>query len=144
MKKPLYYSLLLVLFTMSCSKSNVNNRNCRFLLNIGVNTSINLNVLPYSSLQFVSNSVYVPNAGNGGIIVTNSGTGFLAWDASDPNHSPNTCSKLEINGLEGTCGCSDANVYSLITGQPLSDPDLNCGLKAYRVEQSGSDLIISN
>ncbi|TJY38001.1 Rieske (2Fe-2S) protein [Pontimicrobium aquaticum] len=143
MKKPLYSLVLIFLFS-SCSKSDVNNRNCRFLLNVGVNTSINLNVFPYSNLQFVSNSVYVPNVGNGGVIVTNSGTGYLAWDASDPNHTPNTCSRLEINGLEGTCGCTDANVYSLITGQPLSDPDLNCGLKAYRVEQSGNDLIISN
>lgn len=143
MKKPLY-SLLLVLLLSSCSKNDINNRNCRFLLNVGVNTSINMSVFPYSSLQFVSNSVYVPNAGNGGIIVTNSGTGFLAWDASDPNHTSSSCSKLEINGLEGTCGCSDANVYSLITGQPLSDPDLNCGLKAYRVEQSGNNLIITN
>lgn len=143
MKKPLF-SLFLVLLFSTCSKSDVNNRNCRFLLNVGVNTSINLSVFPYSNLQFVSNSEYIPNVGNGGIIVTNSGTGFLAWDASDPNHTPNTCSRLEINGLEGTCGCSDENVYSLITGQPLNDPDLRCGLKAYRVEQSGNNLIITN
>lgn len=143
MKKPLY-SLVVFLLISSCSRSNINDNNCRYLLNIGVNTSINLNVFPYTNLQFVSNSEYVPNVGNGGVIVTNSGTGFLAWDASDPNHTPSTCSRLEINGLEATCGCSDANVYSLITGQPLSNPDLNCGLKAYRVEQSGNDLIISN
>jgi len=103
-----------------------------------------MNLPQYSPLQFVSNSVFVPNVGNGGVIVTNSGTGFLAWDASDPNHTPSSCSKLEVNGLEGTCGCSDANVYSLITGQPLSNTDLQCGLKAYRVEQSGNDLIITN
>jgi len=143
MKKPLYSLLFLLLF-ISCSKSDVNNKNCRFLLNVGVNTTINMSIFPYSNLQFVSNSEFVPNAGNGGIIVTNSGTGFLAWDASDPNHTPSTCSRLEISGLEGTCGCTDANTYSLITGQPLSDPDLNCGLKAYRVEQSGNDLIITN
>lgn len=143
MKKPLF-SLLIILLLVSCSKSNINNSNCKFLLNIGVNTSINLNLPQYSSLQFVSNSVFVPNVGNGGVIVTNSGTGFLAWDASDPNHTLSSCSKLEINGLEGTCGCSDENVYSLITGQPLSNPSLKCGLKAYRVEQSGNDLILSN
>lgn len=103
-----------------------------------------MSVFPYTQLQFPSHSEYIPNAGNGGIIVTNSGTGFLAWDASDPNHTPSTCSRLEINALEGTCGCSDANVYSLITGQPLSDASLRCGLKAYRVEQSGNELIIRN
>lgn len=142
MKKTISYLLILTFF--GCSKSNINDSNCQFLLNVGVSTSINLNLPQYSQLQFVSNSVYVPNAGNAGIIVTNSGTGFLACDASDPNHTPSQCSALEINGLEGTCGCSDENTYSLITGQPLNDASLRCGLKAYRVEQNGNDLIITN
>ena len=103
-----------------------------------------MNLPQYSQLQFISNSVYVGNAGNGGIIITNSGTGFLAWDASDPNHTPNSCSQLEIMGLEGKCRCNDENLYSLITGQPLNNSSLRCTLKAYRVEVSGSNLFISN
>ena len=114
------------------------------MLNIGVNEIVNMSLPQFSQLQFVSNSVYVPNAGNGGIIVTNSGTGFLAWDASDPNLSPSSCSRLEINGLEATSSCTTPNTYSLITGQPLNDSSLRCGLKAYRVEQNGNDLIITN
>ncbi len=143
MKKTLFILLISVIL-VSCSKNDINNSNCKFLLNIGVNTSINLNLPQYSQLQFVSNSVYVPNTGNGGVIITNSGTGFLAWDASDPNHTLSSCSILSITGLEGTCGCSDENIYSLITGQPLSNSSLRCGLKAYRVEISGSNLLISN
>ena len=139
-----FSGLLIGILLLSCSKNNINDSNCKFLLNIGVNTTINLNLPQYSQLQFTSNSVYVPNVGNGGLIITNSGTGFLAWDASDPNHTPSTCSQLEISGLEGTCGCSDGNVYSLITGQPLNNSDLRCGLKAYRVEVSGNNLFISN
>jgi len=138
------FTLLLSTVLLSCSKSNINDSNCKFLLNIGVNTSVNLNLPQYSNLQFTSNSVYVPNVGNGGLIVTNSGTAYLAWDASDPNHSPSVCSQLSITGLEGNCGCNDANVYSLITGQPLNDSSLRCGLKAYRVEVSGSNLLITN
>ena len=143
--KKIFFSILLGLILISCSKNSIANSNCNFLLNLGVNTSINLNLPQYSQLQFPTNSVYVPNVGNGGIIVTNSGTGFLAWDASDPNHTPSSCSVLSITGgIEGNCNCSDANIYSLITGQPLNDSSLRCGLKAYRVEVNGSNLIITN
>lgn len=143
MKKTLFI-LLISLLLQSCSKSNMSNSNCNFLLNVGVNTSINLNLPQYNALNFVSNPVYIPNFGNGGIIVTNTGTGFAAYDASDPNHSPNTCSILSITGLEGICGCSDENKYSLFTGQPLENANLQCGLKAYRTELNGSNLIITN
>lgn len=135
--------LLICLFVTSCSNSDDTNSNCKFLLNINVNESINLNFPQYSSLQFISNSVYVPDAGNNGIIVTNSGTGFLAWDAGDPNHAQSSCSVIRGTGLEGTCGCPDANTYSFITGQSLGTA-LACTLKRYRVEQSGNTLFISN
>lgn len=142
MKKLFFYFLIGIFFT-SCSKNSAN-RNCNFLLDVGVNLNINLNLPQYSQLNFISNSVYVPNAGNKGIIVTNTGTGYAAWDASDPNHVPNSCSTLSIEGVEGVCGCDDANTYSLFTGQPLNNSNLLCGLKAYRVEQSGNTLVIFN
>ncbi|RLD29047.1 MAG: hypothetical protein DRI75_04755 [Bacteroidetes bacterium] len=141
--KKIFLITLTSLFLVSCSKNDVNNENCKFLLNIGVNTNINLNLPQYSQLLFISNSVYVPNFGNKGIIVTNSGTGFIAWDAADPNHSQQSCSIVNGTGLEGTCGCTDANTYSFITGQSLGVA-LPCTLKRYRVEQSGNTLFISN
>ncbi|MBT8266416.1 MAG: hypothetical protein KJO41_00650 [Bacteroidia bacterium] len=143
MKKTIYF-LLIISVIFACSKSNNSDSNCNFLLNVGVNTSINLNLPQYNPLNFVSNPVYVPNEGNGGIIVTNTGSGFAAYDAADPNHSPNTCSILSISGLEGICGCSDENKYSLFTGQPLENANLRCGLKAYRTELNGNNLIITN
>lgn len=139
-----FLSLLFGIILLSCSKSNINDSSCKFLLNVGVSTTINMNLPQFSQLQFISNSVYVSNDGNGGLIITNSGTGFLAWDASDPNHTPSNCSRLEIIALEGKCGCNDENLYSLITGQPLNNSSLRCGLKAYRVEVSGSNLFISD
>jgi hypothetical protein len=137
--------LLLIGFTLiSCSKSDNTNSNCKFLLNVPVNVNVNLNLPQYSQLQFVGNSVFISGDGNNGVIVTNTGTGFLAWDGSDPNHSPNSCSALTVMGLEGTCGCGDENTYSFINGQPLGNAALPCGLKNYRVEQSGNTLIVSN
>ena len=88
--------------------------------------------------------MYVPNEGNGGIIVNNTGTGFVAFDAADPNHVFSNCSVLSISGLEGVCGCNEANKYSLFTGQPLENSELRCGLKAYFVEINGNTLFVSN
>lgn len=142
MKKIIFSCLMLSIF-VSCSKNN-SDVNCNYLLNVGVNATLNLNLPQYSQLAFISNAVYVSGFGNKGIIVINTGTGFRAWDASDPNHTPNSCSTLSIESAEAVCGCDDGNTYSLFTGQPLNNPELTCGLKEYRVEQSGNSLLISN
>ena len=133
-----------LIFLTNCSDNSNTNPNCQFLLDVGVNVTINMSLPQYSELQFVSNSVYIANAGNRGIIVTNAGSGYFAWDASDPNHAPSNCSVLQITGLEATCGCADENTYSLVTGQPLQNSSLQCALKNYRVEQNGNTLFISN
>ncbi len=140
----LFFKFLICLFLVACSKNNTD-KNCNFLLNAGVNYNLNLNLPQFSDLQFPSNSVYVANQGNGGIIITNNGTGLVAWDASDPNHAPSACSIMTITGgINAICNCNDANEYSLITGQSLNDP-LPCTLKIYRVEQTGSNTyFISN
>ncbi len=138
--------LLFFLFMLffSCSKKNISNQ-CSFLADIDVFYKINLNLPQYNQLNFISNSIIIPNIGNGGIIVTNSGTGFLAWDASDPNHISNpSCSSMSIiGGIESLCNCADENSYSLITGQSLNIA-LECGLKPYRVELNGNNLLISS
>ncbi len=139
--KKILFGLSLLILTTTCSKNNSIN-NCNFLLNIGVNTSINLNLPQFSQLQFISNSVYIANQGNGGIIVTNVGTGLRAWDAADPNHIPETCSILSIEGSNGVCGCTDANTYSLFTGQMLGENPLPCGLKEYRVAPTGNNTFV--
>lgn len=140
----LFLITLLFAILTACSGDSVTNENCKFLLNVGVNVTLNLSLPQYSQLQFVSNSAYIANAGNGGIIVTNAGTGYFAWDAADPNHNLSSCSVLQISGLEATCQCADHNTYSLVNGQPLGNSSLQCGLKNYRVEQNGNTLLISN
>ena len=120
-----FFGVLFILFLMACS-NNDNLNNCNFLLNLGVNVSVNLNLPQYSQLQFTSNSVYIANQGNGGLIVINVGTGLRAWDAADPSHQFSSCSILQIEGAIGKCGCSDANEYSLFTGGSLG-VQLPCG-----------------
>ncbi|WP_034041929.1 hypothetical protein [Wocania ichthyoenteri] len=140
--KPYLYLLIVLIFT-ACSKNSVD-KNCNFLLDVGVNISINMSLPQYSQLAFVSNPVYIPNAGNGGIYVTNTGTGFVAFDAADPNHIPSSCSKLTLSGINGICGCDDENEYSLFNGLPVNNSSLRCPLKAYRVEENGTTLLIFN
>jgi hypothetical protein len=141
--RPLFALFCLLILT-ACSKNSLNDENCQFLLDVSVNQSINLNFPQYSQLQFPSNPVYLPNVGNGGIIITNTGSSFAAFDAADPNHIFNTCSVLSIEGLNGKCGCDDENEYSLFTGQPINNGELRCSLKRYRVEQNGNILVVFN
>lgn len=139
--KHLFFFISL-LFLTACSRNN-NDENCKFLVNTSVSASINLNLPEYSQLQYTSNSVYIANQGNKGIIVTNVGGRFRAWDAADPNHEQTSCSQLTIKGANAVCGCPDANTYSLFTGGSIGTP-LPCGLKEYRVNMSGNSLIITN
>jgi hypothetical protein len=142
--KKLKKLILSALIFIGCSKANSYDESCNFLANINVITSINLNLSQYNQLTFPSNPVYVPNVGNGGIIVNNTGTGYVAFDAADPNHIYSDCSVLSVNGIEGECGCDDSNKYSLFTGQPLENLQLRCSLKPYFVEINGNSLFISN
>ena len=137
-----FYLLPLIFFSF-CSKNSID-KNCNFLLNVGVHLELNLNLTQYSQLQFPSQPIYVANVGNGGIIVTNTGTGFVAFDATDPNHAPRSCSVLSIDGIFGSCGCDDKNEYNLFNGLPKDNGSLRCALKAYRVEQNGNSLLIFN
>ena len=131
MKAFKFYFIIGLLLIIGCAKNNIDNR-CNYLLNLDIYYEINLNLPQYSELNFISNSVYIPNVGNGGIIVVNSGSGYLAWDAADPNRTNLPCSVLTISGLEATSNCAEQNTYSLITGQSIGVA-LTCSLKPYRV-----------
>ncbi|WP_203256108.1 Rieske (2Fe-2S) protein [Hyunsoonleella ulvae] len=133
----------LLVFT-NCSSNSVNDQNCQFLLDVTVNESINLNFPVYSQLQFPSNPTYIPNIGNGGIIVTNTGSGFAAFDAADPNRIFEACSILTIEGLNGVTSCDDKNEYNLFTGEPVNNGNLRCSLRRYRTELNGNILVIFN
>ena len=139
--------LLCVSFaTHSCSRSENYDSNCNFLLNIGIQTSLNLNLAQYNQLSFPSNPVYVPNEGNAGLIVNNTGAGYVAFDAADPNIPFGECSILVIEGIEAvsSINCEQINRYNLLTGQPMQNPELRCSLKPYFVERIGNELFISN
>ena len=142
MKLAKIISFVILILIIGCAKE-INDSNCNYLLDLDIYYEVNLNLPQYNELNFISNSVYIPNVGNGGIIVVNSGTGFLAWDAADPNLTNLPCSALNISGLEATSSCAEQNTYSLITGQSIGVA-LTCSLKPYRVESNGNILVITS
>ncbi len=140
MKKYLFCLLILVFYGCS-SDDRINN--CNFLLNVNVNVTINLNLPQFNQLNFVSNSVRIEGQGNNGIIITRvSNQSLRAWDGSDPNLIPTSCSRLETDGgVTAVSSCEDATTYSLVTGQALNEPK-PCGLLEYRVDALGNNVFL--
>lgn len=141
-KACLILSLFVVFVSCDSDERRSDNPN---LVDVGVDLQVSLNLPQFNELKFPGNAVYIANQGNLGIILVNSGNNFLAWDAADPNLLPNQdCARLEIDGLNAESECEQLNVYSLVTGQPMSGSDLVYQLYPYRVVKSGDIIQIYN
>jgi nitrite reductase/ring-hydroxylating ferredoxin subunit len=137
------FILVLIAF-MSCENDDTRQNNPN-LLNIQFSVELPLSLPQYSPLNFSGNAIYVggQGIGNDGILVANIGSQILAWDASDPNMIPDSCTRLQVDGLSATNSCSNQNSYSLATGQPLQD-GLQYPLLSYRVTETGDSIIVFN
>ncbi len=138
--------LLLLLFTLACS--NDQGQRNPYLQEIGFRFEINLNLPLYSPLTNPGNAVYIGAQGIGirGVYVMNTGFAYRVFEASCPNHSPNSCSTTSLSGQTAVCGCEDYE-YSLFTGQQLAPPDDGgryFNMLEYRATQSGNVVVISN
>ena len=139
--KKIFFVVSLIFIITACDNENFNNRN-PFLPNYGFSIQINTNLPLYQNLKFASNSakVFPPNGPSRGVIVFNTGSGYVAFDGGCPNQELTDCSTLTINGIEATCPCDDA-AYNLFTGQ---SPGKQYPLKQYRVEALGDELRVYN
>ena len=137
--------LILVFIFFSC-ESDDNARQNPFLVDIGFQFDMNLNLPQFSSLQFPGNFVILDNIGIRSVVVYTPGNDqYFAYELSDPNHQPNNCSAMSVSGLTASCPCpTDQNEYSIFTGQPTAGGDLPFGLKAYRVERIGNVVRVFN
>ena len=101
-------SILLFVSLVSCS-SDQTTRN-PFLQEIGFRFDANLNLPLYSPLTNTGSAVLVRSEGVGtrGVFIINSGFNqYRAFEASCPNHAPNTCSTMVLDGQVATCDCED-------------------------------------
>jgi hypothetical protein len=110
-----------------------------------VNLNLNLNLPEYNPLKFPGNSVIINSQGVKGIVIYNVNNDlYTAFDLSDPNHVPNQCSRMEIEGILATCPCpNDQNEYNIVTGQHTTNESL-FPMQQYRTERSGDNLRVFN
>ena len=138
--KKIIVLLLLLPFAFGCDSGSINNRNPN-IPNYTVYLQINMNLPGYSNLQFPSNHIVDYSQGARGIVVFNTGSGFVAYDLACPNQDFTSCTTaMTISGIEATCDCDDT-VYNLFSGQ---SPGQQYPMKQYRVDINGSTLIITN
>ncbi|WP_164721484.1 hypothetical protein [Maribacter sp. MJ134] len=139
--------ILLVVLIVSCSNEQTN-RN-PFLQEIGFRFDANLNLPLYSPLTNTGSVVLVQSTGVGtrGVFIVNAGFNqFRAFEASCPNHAPNSCSTMVLDGQVATCECEEYQ-YSLFTGQQLNRPDDGnryYDMLEYRATFNGNTVSISN
>lgn len=142
MKKYILLLVVLVL-VMGCNNDDYNSNN-KYLADYNFQVNVNMSQPLYGQLRFPANPVRVNEVGAGinGIIVTNTGSGFAAFEASCPNQYISDCSSLIINGIMAICPCDDVE-YNLMTGDTAAD--VQYPLKRYKVQQISEDvLVISN
>ncbi|WP_276388706.1 hypothetical protein [Eudoraea chungangensis] len=145
MKRLLYaFSLILIL---ACSNDE-GNRN-PYIQEVGFRFEMNLNLPLYSPLTNIGNAIYVGNQGVGvrGAFVMKSGFDqYIAWEASCPNHPPNNCSTMDLNGQTVTCSC-EGYEYNLFNGQQANRPDDGqqyYDLLFYQTSFNNNTVVISN
>ncbi|MDO1512562.1 hypothetical protein Q2T41_07835 [Maribacter confluentis] len=142
-----YLSILFLLIFISCSNDGTN-RN-PYLLEVSFRFDANLNLPEYNPLTNIGTAIPISSnlAGTRGVFVINTGFDqFRAFEASCPNHAPNDCSTMSLNGQVVTCSCEDYE-YSLFTGQLLNRPEDGkryYDLLEYRASLTGNTVVISN
>ena len=140
--KKLIFVPIFVLLSLSCSDNNSVNNNNPNLPNYSFSIDIDTNLPSYESLQFAGNSVYLNQQGAGvrGVILFNTGSGFMAFDAACPNQPLSDCSTMTAAGINATCPC-DNKKYSLYTGLSAGQ---QFPMKAYRTEVNASVVRVFN
>ncbi|MAP53648.1 hypothetical protein [Altibacter sp.] len=143
MRSLLFIASFLLIFT-SCKKDEGVDDDNPYLIDPLVNLNLNLNLPEYNPLRFPGNSVVINQQGVKGIVVYNVNNElYTAFDLSDPNHTPNSCSRMTLEGIIATCQCADDNSYDIVTGQHQSNENLY-PMQQYLAQRSGNNILISN
>src|SRR5699024_7362467 len=109
------FILMRLCILFACSKEDDKlNRNA-YLTNTVVSMDRNLYWPEYNSLKFPGSLVVVPQGIKGIVVYCVSETQYWAFDLTDPNHAPNNCSRMEIEGVVARCPCpDDSNEYDIV------------------------------
>lgn len=114
------------------------------LPNLNFRLLLNLDLPEYNNLQYPANSYSTYSEGVRGIVIYNiNNSQYTAFELSDPNHPPNNCSAMVVEGLEASCNCDDGNKYNIVTGE-LIEGEGSYHMKPYRVERRGNLIEVYN
>ncbi len=131
------------MLVIGCSTSDDNYRSNPNIPDINFRFQLNLNFPEYNDLQFPGNSYATYSYGVKGVVIYNiNNSQYVAFELSDPNHPPSSCSGMTVNGVIASCGCDD-NKYNVITGE-LSEGEGQYTMKPYRVSRNGNILEVFN
>jgi hypothetical protein len=137
--------LLLLLTVFSCKKEDQINVDNPYLIDPLVSMTLNLNLPEYNPLKFPGNSIIINQQGIKGIVIYNVNNDlYTAFELSDPNHTPNECSRMTIEGIIATCPCeSDTHSYDIVTGRHQTNENLYPMLQ-YLAIRTGDNINVSN
>ena len=126
---------------MGCDGGTYTNNSNPNIPNYSVSFQINMDLPSYSNLKFPSNHVVEYSQGARGIVIFNTGSGYVAYDLACPNQSFATCTTaMTVTGIEAKCSC-DNSIYNLFSGQSQGQ---QYPMKQYRVDMNGNTLSIYN
>lgn len=145
MKKILIlFSIVISLSACSGSDDNINANN-PFLNIPAVNLNLNLNLPEYTTLKFPGNSVVITSQGIKGVVIYSiNETQYSAFELTDPNHNPSSCSKMAIETPLATCQCSDENIYNIITGDHSPQDNTKYPMYRYSAVREGDVIHVYN
>ncbi|WP_299259666.1 hypothetical protein [uncultured Aquimarina sp.] len=131
---------------LSCSSDDnrINNPN---LPSIGFNFTVNLDLPEFNELKFPGNAKVITTGGVGikGVIVYNiNDTLYSAFELSDPNITPSSCSALNVTGVIASSNCGNDNEYQIASFGQQSSGEGGFPLLAYQIRREGNILVISN
>lgn len=133
-------AVIFFLSLVSCESDSSNNNNPN-IPNYNFSIDFNLNLPSNSNLQFPSNHIVNYTVGARGIVVFNTGSGYVAFDLACPNTPFDSCTEpMEIDGIEAICNCDDTT-YNLFTAQSQGQ---QYPMKQYRVEVNGNVVRVFN
>ncbi|MCF6183795.1 MAG: hypothetical protein L3J56_04055 [Bacteroidales bacterium] len=137
------FLIFITLSFFSCKDDFVDNN--KYLPNISVNFSVDLNLPEANGLLTVGGYAIFYNEGIRGVIVFNNGLdNFVAFDLACPHIPLQECSTMIFNpgDLYLECDC-DGEKFSKLDGSPLN-PEIRYAARMYIVNKSGNALFIHN
>ncbi len=137
MAKILWYFVFsaVLLLPTACKKGG-----CNVVRDILVNRSFFLG--EYPELRVQGGIVVSDDGGVAGLIVLNTGNGYVAYDrCSTVNPHLGCAVEVEDGGIVARDPCSGAR-YLLINGSPAEIAE--CPLKPYRAHRNGETIFVSN